>query len=62
MLVPNSRQGQFDTTGKIDAMDMTGFFCDHNANQFKININGIKMNNDERRRHKYNQYCVSRIS
>ena len=49
-LVPNSRRGQLNTTGKIDAMDTTGFYFDHDANKFKINITSTKRDGGERRR------------
>ena len=36
--------------GKIDAMGTTGFYFDHDANKFRINITSIKIDNGKRRR------------
>ena len=42
-LVPNSRRGQLDMTEGIDAAGTTGFYFDHDASLFKINITSIKI-------------------
>ena len=34
----------------IDAMGTTGFYFDHDANKFKINITSIKIDDDEQQR------------
>ena len=49
-LVPNSRRGQLEMMGRIDAMDTTGFYFDHDTKKFKINITSIKIDNDEQQR------------
>ena len=49
-LVPNSRWGQLDKTGMIDAKGTTEFYFDHDANKFKIHITSIKIDVGEWRR------------
>ena len=46
-MVPNSRREQLDMTEMIGAMGMTGFYIDHDANKFKINITSIKIDDSE---------------
>ena len=37
-----------DTTEEIEAVDTTGFYFDHDASKFKINITSIKIDDGER--------------